>query len=89
MTGTLYKSDGEQFVSDIDYQVYGDSLASLWGEFRPREYIRIDDGGDYVIELADKRKCQCYLRKKVNAAVGAMPGSFAYSFRGMVTSKVL
>ena len=89
MTGMLYRYDGSKFVSDIDYQVHGDSLASLWGEFRPRGNTRIDDGGDYLIELADSRRCRCYLRKKVNAAVGAMPGSFAYSFRGMVTSKVL
>ena len=86
MIGTLYRSNGEHFVSNVDYKLYGDSPTNLWGELRPAEYGRIDDGEAYVIELEDKRKCQCSLKKKVNAAVGLLPGCFVYNFRGTVTS---
>ncbi len=86
MLGTLYGPDGEQYVSSIEYKVYGDSQTYLRGELRPREYSRIDNGGVYVIELEDKRRCQCYLRKRANVAGGVRPGSSVYSFKGIVSS---
>ena len=85
MEGTLYESNGE-FVSDVDYQLFTDSPTDLWGELRPKGYSRINDSAAYVIELADKRICQCNLKKKVNAAVGVIPGSFVYSFKTSVRS---
>ena len=80
MEGALYESNG-QFVSDVDYQLFTDSPTSLWGELRTKGYSRINDSSDYIIEFEDKRKCQCNLKKKVNAAVGVIPGSFVYSFK--------
>jgi len=84
MVGVLYKSEGEQYLSSVDYKVLSDSQMTLWGELRPRECSRIDDGAGYIVELADKRKCQCHLKKKINAAFGVLPGSFVYSFKGII-----
>ena len=86
MIGALYRSNGEQFVSKVDYKLYSDSPMKLWGELRPSEFGRVDDGEAYVIELEDKRKCRCYLEKRVNAAVSVIPGCFVYTFRGTVIS---
>ena len=80
--GKLYKSNDEQFVANVDYQLYDNSPTKLWGELILDEYRRIDDGGGYVIELADKRKCQCHLRKRVNRAVSGLRPSFIYHFTG-------
>ena len=84
MVGALYMSNGEQLVSDVDYRLYDDSSMRLWGELRPSDFGRIDEGQAYIIELEDKRKCRCQLKKKVNAAVGVVPGSFVYTFKGTV-----
>ena len=80
--GKLYKSNDGQFVVDVDYQLHDDSPTKLWGELTPDEYMRIDDGRGYVIELEDKRKCQCSLKKKVNRAVSGLLPRYVYQFTG-------
>jgi len=84
MIGTLYTSNGEQFIADVNYRILSDSPMNLWGELRPRNYSRINDGPGYMIEFEDKRRCQCHLKKKTNGAVGPLPGSFVYIFKGTV-----
>ena len=80
--GKLYKSNDEQFAVNVDYQLYDNSPTNLWGELILDEYKRIDDGGGYVIELEDKRKCQCHLKKRVNRAVSGLPPRYIYHFTG-------
>jgi len=80
--GKLYKSNDEQFAVNVDYQLYENSPTNLWGELILDEYKRIDDGGGYVIELEDKRKCQCHLKKRVNRAVSGLPPRYIYHFTG-------
>ena len=82
--GKLYKSNDEQFLANVDYQLYDKSPAKFWGELRLDEYRRVDDGGGYMIELEDKRKCQCYLKKIVNRAVSGLPPRYIYRFTGNV-----
>ena len=80
--GKLYKSNDEQFAVNVDYQLYDNSPTNLWGELILDEYKRIDDGGGYVIELEDKCKCQCHLKKRVNRAVRGLPPRYIYHFTG-------
>ena len=80
--GKLYKSDNEQFVANISYHFQDGSATSWWGELVLEEYQHINDGAGYVIELEDKRKGRCYLKKRVNRAVSGVPPRYMYRFTG-------
>ena len=82
--GKLYSNNDEQFVADVRYQLYDKSPTSLWGELTLNEYRPVHDGGGYMIELEDKRKCQCFLKKRVNRAVSAVPPRYVYQFSGYI-----
>ena len=81
--GKLYDADGEQFVGDVNYRLHNASPTNWWGELTLVEYSRISDGGDYIIELEDKRKGRCYLKKRVNRAVSGVPPRYVYHFAGV------
>ena len=80
--GRLYKANDEEFVVDVAYQLRSEAPANWWGELIPMEYGRISDGGAYIIELEDKRKGQCYLKKRINRAVSGLPPRYMYHFSG-------
>ena len=78
--GRLYRFDDEQFVADVNYQLYDKSSANLWGELTLSEYRWLDDGAGYVIELTDDCKRQCHLKRRVNRAVNGVPPRYVYHF---------
>ncbi len=80
--GKLYKSNDEKFVANVHYKLFDKSPTRLWGELRPDEYIKIDDGGGYVIELEDTNKCQCYLTKRVNGVASGLSPRYIHHFTG-------
>ena len=80
--GKLYKSDDEQLLGDINYQLQSDSKTSWWGELIFTDYVRIGDGGGYILELEDNRRGRCYLKKRVNRAVTGVPPRYIYHFTG-------
>jgi hypothetical protein len=81
--GKLYRFSGNQFVVEVNYQFHNISETSWWGELTLTDYVRIDDGDSYVIELEDKRKGSCRLRKRFNRAVsGVVPPRYIYRFNG-------
>ena len=81
-TGKLYSSNNEQFVVDVDYQLQHETPTNWWGELIFVNYMRINDSASYIIELEDKRKGRCYLKKRVNRAVTGVPPRYIYHFAG-------
>ena len=81
-TGKLYMSSDEQFEAEVNYQLQGKSPRGWWGELVLMDYRRITDGGGYIIELEDKRKGNCTLKKRVNRAVSGVPPRYIYHFAG-------
>lgn len=81
--GKLYMSGDDQFVAEVDYTLQDDSQSGWWGELILTEYRRITEGGGYIIELEDKRKGRCHLKKRVNRAVSGVPPRYIYHFSGV------
>jgi hypothetical protein len=82
LSGKLYSYQDDRFVSDINYQLFGETAASYWGELVPLEYAAIGSSDDYVLELEDSQKIRCNLRKRVNVATIGIPPRFIYHFTG-------
>ena len=81
--GKLYKLTDNQFISEVSYRFNNDSKLSWWGELMitgNTSSIRESDG--CILELEDKRKGKCYIKKMVNRAVSAVPSRFVYRFTG-------
>jgi len=72
----------------VSYQIHeerttmGGTFKKWWGELTLEDSIRIPDGDKYVIELEDKRKGKCSLRRRVNKAVIMVPPRFFFSLQG-------
>ena len=82
-TGKLYTSRDEQFIANVSYQFQHDeSPQRWWGELSLIEYVRVNDGSDYILELEDSRRCKCTLKKRVNRAVTSLPPRYIYRFSG-------
>ena len=81
--GKLYKlSDGE-FIGYVNYRLFQHAeVASWWGELTLEDYVRLDDGDGFMIELEDKRRSQCRLTKRVNRAVSGIPPRWVYHITG-------
>ena len=85
--GKLYEADGETFVANISYRVYEElamePILKRWsGELVFVEYVKIRDGASYIIELEDKRKGRCFVKRRTNRAVIGVPSRFFYLFQG-------
>jgi len=80
--GKLYRLSDNQFVAEVNYQFQDVSATSWWGELTLTDYLRIDTGEGYIIELEDARKGKCRLRKRVNRAVSGVPPRYVYQFTG-------
>ena len=80
--GKLYRADNDEFVADINYKFQDESATNWWGELTLTEYLRISEGDRYIMELEDKRKGNCRLRKRVNRAVSGIPPRYIYHFTG-------
>ena len=80
--GKLYAPSDGELVGEIEYQLHHESLTSWWGELILVEYQRISDGSGYIIELEDRRRGRCSLKKRVNRAVTGVPPRYVYHFAG-------
>ena len=81
--GKLYRLSDGQFLANINYQLFHDPAATnWWGELTPIDSILLDENERFLIELEDKRKSQCYLKKRVNVAAGGYPALFVYHVTG-------
>jgi hypothetical protein len=81
-TGKLYKASDGQFLTDVNYHFQHESPKQWWGELTLVDFLRLGDGGGYILELEDKRKSKCALKKRVNMAVMSLPPRYAYRFSG-------
>ena len=82
--GKLYKVNDSQFVADINYQLFQHEAATnWWGELTLANCPRLNDGDVFVIELEDKRKSHCHLKKRVNRAVSGIPPRYTYHITGI------
>jgi len=81
-TGKLYRSSDETSVADVNYQIHDESATSWWGELTLINYVRISESEGYTLELEDKRRGRCRLRKRVNRAVSGVPPRYIYRFTG-------
>jgi len=81
--GKLYRLSDNQFVANVNYQLFQHPAAiNWWGELTLTDNIPLDEGGRFIIELEDRRKSQCYLKKKVNRAVSGIPPRYIYHVTG-------
>ena len=84
--GKLYLAGSEQFVGTINYQIYEELAgrpAHWWGELTLTDILSIHESDRYIIELEDKRRGRCSLRKRVNRAVSGIPPRYTYHITGI------
>jgi hypothetical protein len=82
-TGKLYRLSNNELISEVNYQFQNETDTSWWGELVLIDYIRLDDGDNYIIELEDARRGKVRLRKRVNRAVSGVPPRYVYQFTGI------
>ena len=81
--GKLYRLSDNQLVSNVNYQLFHHEAATnWWGELTLTDYVRLNEGDRFIIELEDKRKSQCHLKKRVNRAVSGIPSRYIYHVTG-------
>jgi len=81
-TGKLYRVSDNQFIANVNYQFHEESATSWWGELVMTENIRMGDEAGCIIELEDRRRGKCRLKKRVNRAVTGVPPRYVYHFIG-------
>ncbi|OGO07131.1 MAG: hypothetical protein A2Y92_04870 [Chloroflexi bacterium RBG_13_57_8] len=72
----------EELVAGVNYNFQHEEDLRWWGELTLIEYKQIKDGGGYIIELEDGRRCRCAIKKRVNRAVTSLPPRYVYHFSG-------
>ena len=81
--GKLYRLQDGQFLANIKYQLFQHPAATnWWGELILIDYVPLDEGDRFIIELEDKRKSKCHLKKIVNRAVSGIPPRYVYHVTG-------
>jgi hypothetical protein len=86
--GRLYKLTDNQFVANVNYQLFEHPAAiNWWGELTPVDFVRLNEGDVFIIELEDKRRSNCYLKKKINRAVSGLPSRYVYHVTGFSAIK--
>ena len=80
--GKLYSIYDGQFLAEVDYKCYDGSRQSWWGELTLMDYVRLNEGDLFVIELEDKRKSRCHLKMRANVAASGFPPRFVYHITG-------
>jgi len=85
--GKLYEVYSEEFVANISYQIHEEftiegSLERWWGELTCIENVDIRDNSRYMVELEDRRKGKCSLKRRTNKAVIGVPSRYFYLFQG-------
>ena len=80
--GKLYRLSDNEFVTEVNYQFHDESATSWWGELTLTDYLRINEVEGYIIELEDKRKGKCRLKRRINKVVVEVPSRHLYLFQG-------
>jgi hypothetical protein len=83
--GNLYRIGSEEYIDAISYQIHEDRTvesAHWWGEFTLSNIMNIHENDRYIIELEDRRKGSCYVKKLVNRVVRGVPPRYLYHFNG-------
>ncbi len=81
--GKLYRISDGQFIAHVNYRMLNhDAATNWWGELTLTDYISLNEGDMFIIELKDKRKGKCYLKKMVNRAVSGFPSRYTYHVTG-------
>ena len=80
--GGLYGISGNKLVAKVNYQLHDETATNWWGELTLIDYMRLNEREGYIIELEDKRKGRCRLKKRVNRAVSGVPPRYIYHFYG-------
>ena len=81
--GKLYRLSDGQFVAHVDYRLlHNDTTTNWWGELTLRDNAHLNESDRFIIELEDKRKSQCYLKKRVHRAVSGIPPRWIYHITG-------
>lgn len=82
--GKLYRFGDNQFIARINYQLFQHEAAkNWWGELTLSDHASLDEGDVFVIELEDKRKSQCQIKKMVNRVVRGIPPRYTYHVTGI------
>ena len=81
-TGKLYWSGEEQFLTNVEYQVFDKLPPTCYGELIPTEYSHVREGRDYTVELDDCSKIKCNLKKKDSRALSGNLVHSVYDFEG-------
>ena len=79
--GKLY-NDEQQFMADIQYQLFEGPMTPIWGEFIPVEDGPFCNGSGYIIELQNNRKIKCRLQSCARRPVST-PARYVYRFTGV------
>jgi hypothetical protein len=81
--GKLYRLSDNQLLAQVNYQLFEHPAASnWWGELTLVDNTLLDEGEMFLIELEDRRRSQCHLKKKVNRAVSGLPSRYIYHVTG-------
>ena len=85
--GKLYEANSEKLISTVSYKIYEEltiegTLEKWLGELTLTDSTQIHDGDRYMLELEDKRKGKCSLKRRINRAVILVPPRFIYLIRG-------
>ena len=76
--GYIYGSGDGQFLTKVKYRLLSETLTHWSGELIPYDNSHVVHGGQYIIELEDKRRGRCSLR--VIRAINGFPIHYVYSF---------
>jgi hypothetical protein len=81
--GKLYRLSDDQFVAYVNYRLFHhDTATNWWGELTLIDNVHLNEDDRFMIELEDKRKSQCHLKKRVNRAVSGFPVRWIYHITG-------
>ena len=81
--GKLYRLNDSQFVANVNYKLLQHPAATnWWGELTLIDNVPLSEGDIFIIELEDKRRSKCYLKKLVNRPASGIPPRYTYHVTG-------
>lgn len=81
--GKIYRLSDKKLLAKVNYQLHNESVTNWWGELTLIDNVRINESDIFIIELEDKRKSVCNLKKRVNRAVSGVPTRYVYRINGV------
>ena len=85
--GNLYETNNDRLISKVSYRIHEErtaegNLEKWWGEITLTDSHQPPDGDRYMIELDDKRRGRCSLKRRINRAVILVPPRYTYLLQG-------